>query len=61
MGWSAKGQMAAAFFEKLILWEPNDDTTRIYLISNIKKLAFNPSGDFLVTVRFKYNKCGKIS
>uniref|UniRef100_A0A1Q3EVD3 Putative anaphase promoting complex cdc20 cdh1 and ama1 subunit n=1 Tax=Culex tarsalis TaxID=7177 RepID=A0A1Q3EVD3_CULTA len=50
--WSAKGQIAAIFSKKLVIWTPNTEVTTGFCALNTTAVAFNPAGDVLVVAKF---------
>lgn len=50
--WSSKGQIAAIFSKKLVIWTPNTEVTTGFCALNTTAVAFNPVGDVLVVAKF---------
>lgn len=55
--WSAKGQIAAIFSKKLVIWTPNTEETIAYPAQNITGIAFNPAGDTLAVATWGPGPC----
>lgn len=54
--WSAKGQIAAVFSKKLVIWTPNTEVTIAYCALFTTAIAFNPSGETLAMASFSSSR-----
>ncbi|XP_058828934.1 protein cortex isoform X2 [Topomyia yanbarensis] len=54
--WSAKGQIAAIFSKKLVIWTPNTEETIAYCALRTTSIAFNPMGDILAMATFTQSR-----
>lgn len=54
--WSAKGQIAAIFSKKLVIWTPNTEVTCAYCALYTTGIAFNPAGDALAMATFTMSR-----
>ncbi|XP_055533042.1 protein cortex isoform X1 [Wyeomyia smithii] len=54
--WSAKGQIAAIFSKKLVIWTPNTEETIAYCALHTTGIAFNPTGDTLAMATFSLSR-----
>lgn len=51
--WSAKGEIAATFDSKILLWKPKTDRTVAYNAFNVRALKYNSTGTKLATVTIR--------
>ncbi|XP_055627026.1 protein cortex isoform X2 [Toxorhynchites rutilus septentrionalis] len=54
--WSAKGQIAAIFSKKLVIWTPNTEVTIAYCALHTTAVAFNPTGEMLAMATFSLSR-----
>ncbi|XP_065087735.1 protein cortex isoform X2 [Ochlerotatus camptorhynchus] len=54
--WSAKGQIAALFSKKLVIWTPNTEVTIAYCALYTTAIAFNPAGNMLAMATFTLSR-----